>query len=134
MASPLSADGRDFVLGSGAGVVGFLFGLTLLAVAATDRVDLLDGTLAVVAFALAAFAFGVAGLYDNVALGVPKRGAAHLVSGAALVLALLAPYGESSLLFVVTAAVALLASGIYQLAIIIGFFESDEQPADELES
>lgn len=130
----LSADGRDFALGSGASVVGFLFGLALLAVAATRRIDLLDRPLVVVAFVSVAFAFGVVGLYDNVALGVPRRGAAHLVSGAALVLALLAPYGRSSMLFVLTASLSLLASASYQLALVVGLFEADEQPADELES
>ncbi|QSG08161.1 hypothetical protein [Halapricum desulfuricans] len=134
MASSLPADGRDLVFGTGAGVVGFLFGLALLVVGATGRIDLLDQSLAVVVLVVVAFAFGVAGLYDNVALGVPRRGAAHLVSGSAIVLALLAPYGESSRLFAVTAGLFLLAAGIYQLAIAVGVLESDQQPADELES
>ncbi|QSG13778.1 hypothetical protein [Halapricum desulfuricans] len=134
MAASLSADGRDFVLGIGAGVVGFLLGLVLVVVAATDGTELLGQGLTVVALATVALAFGVVGLYDNVALGMPKRGVAHLVSGTAVVLALLAPRGSPSLAFVAGAAVALLVSGTYQLALVTGAFESDEQPGEESDS
>jgi len=133
MASSESADRRDFILGVGAGVAGLLLGLVLVVVATTGKVELLGQGLVVVVFATIALGFGVVGLYDNVALGVPKRGVAHLVSGTAIVLALLAPRGSPSLAFVGGAAAALLVSGAYQLVIVIGVFESDEQPAEESE-
>lgn len=131
MASSLSADRREFVLGIGAGVVGFLLGLVLIAVAATDGTELLGEGLTVVAFAAIALGFGVVSLYDNVALGRPRRGVAHLVSGTAIVLALLAPRGSPSLGFVLVAAVALLASSTYQLVVVTGVFGSDEQSAEK---
>jgi len=134
MASSQSADRRDFILGIGAGVVGFLFGLALVVVAGTGSVELLGQGLTIAASATIALGFGVVGLYDNVALGVPKRGVAHLVSGTAIVLALLAPQGTPSLAFVVGAAIALLVSSTYQLALVTDVFEPDEQPTEESES
>lgn len=134
MASSQSADRRDFILEISAGIAGFLLGLVLVVVAATGATELLGHALIVVAFATIALGFGVVGLYDNVALGMPKRGVAHLVSGTAIVLALLAPRGSPSLAFVGGAAIALLVSGTYQLVIVTGVFESDEQPVEESES
>lgn len=133
MASTLSDSRRDLVLGAGAAVGGLLLGLALVGLVLTDSLEVLSGTLVVAVLVVGAFAYGIAGLYDIVALGIPKRGVGHLVTGAGIVLALLAPYGSSERLFVAAGAFAVLASGGYQLALVADLLSASEEPATELE-
>jgi len=133
MASTLPESRREFLLGVGAAVGSLVLGLALVGLVVTDSLELLSETLVVAVLVVSAFAYGVGGLYDIVALGIPKRGVAHLVTGAAIVLALLAPYGATEQLFVAAGALALLASGGYHAALAAGVLSATEEPAAELD-
>jgi hypothetical protein len=133
MASTLPDSRRELLLGIGAAAGSLILGLVLVGIAVTDRIGLLS-EIAVVAVLLACvFAYGIGGLYDIVARGIPQRGLAHLVTGAGIVLALLAPYGTPDRLFVATAALALLLGAGYHAAIGVDLLSATEEPAAELE-
>lgn len=133
MASTLPDSRRELLLGIVAAVGSLLLGLALTGIAVTDRPDLLSETLVVAVLLLCGFAYGVGGLYDIVAMGTPKRGVAQLVTGAGLVLALLAPYGDPASLFVVFAALSLLLSAGYHGALAADILSATEEPAADLE-
>lgn len=129
----IPVDSREFVLGSGAAGGSLVAGLALAGVVATGRVGVLESVPVVAVLLVGAFVYGIGGLYDIVALGIPKRGVAHLVTGAGLVLALLAPYGTSTQLFVVSGAIALVVSAGYHAALVADIFSATEEPAAELD-
>jgi len=133
MASTLPERRRELLLGVGAAVGSLVLGLALVGIVIADSLELLSGTLGVAVLVACAFVYGVGGLYDIVALGIPKRGVAHLVTGAGVVLALLAPYGATEQLFVATSAIALLASGGYHAALAADVLSATEEPAAELD-
>lgn len=134
MASTLPESRRELLLGVGAAVGSLLLGLALAGLVVTDALELLSAPLGLSVLVVCAFAYGIGGLYDIVALGIPKRGVAHLVTGAGVVLALLGPYGASEQLFVASGALAALLSGIYHAALAAGIFSASEELADDLES
>lgn len=134
MALSLTDDAHEVVLGSGAGFVSLLVGLALAGVVVTDRIALLEGTFVVSVLLVFGFLFGLAGLFDIVALGIPKRGVGHLVTAAGIVLALLAPYGEPTVGFVISGSLALLLSAAYQGALAVDLLQSAEEPAADLDS
>lgn len=127
-------DRREFLLGSGAAAGSLLVGILFAGVAVTGRIDAFQAPALALVLVLVALAYGIAGLYDIVALGIPKRGVAHLVSGAGIVLALLGPYGASSTLFVASGALALLVSASYHAALLTDVLSATEEPAADLES
>lgn len=133
MASTLPDGRRELLLGIVAAVGSLLLALALTGIAVTDRPDLLSATLVVAVLLLSGFAYGVGGLYAIVAMGAPKRGVTQLVSGAGLVLALLAPYGDPASLFVAFAALSLLLSAGYQGALAADVLSATEEPAADLE-
>lgn len=116
MGSTLPDDPRDIALGIGAGVCSLLLGIGLSAVAALDRVALLDQSAVVGALLALVLAFSVAGLYEITGRESTPPGAADLTIGAGIVLALLAPYGANPRAFVGVGALALLGSGVYHAA------------------
>lgn len=129
----ISDDPRDFALGLGAGILGLLLGLAFAAVAALDEVDVLDGSVLAGALIGVALAYGIAGLYEITARGVPRRGVADLIAGAGLILGLLAPHGSTPRLFVGTAALALFGSGVYHAALAADVVDVTEEPPVESE-
>lgn len=133
MALTFPDDTREIVLGTGAGAFSLLVGLVFLGVTVSGEIELLERTVPIAVLVVLALGYGVGGLYDIVAVGVPKRGAADLTVGAGIVLALLAPYGTSWGLFVTTAALVLVLAGLYHFALAADVFESTEELADELE-
>ena len=134
MASTLPDNRRELLLGIGAAAGSLVLGLALVGIAATDRIALLSEIAVVAVLLVCGFAYGIGGLDDIVARGIPKRGVAHLVIGAGIVLALLAPYGTPERLFVATAAVALLVGAGYHAALAVGLLSATEEPAAELDS
>lgn len=133
MDQTLADSRRDLALGLGAGSIALLLGLALAAVGALDSVSLLERPAVATVLLAFAIAAGVAGLYDIVALGLTRRGVAHLTAAAGLVLVLLGPYGTPAQAFVVTGAIALLASGAFQVAIVSNLVTVSEEPAVEME-
>lgn len=129
MAQTLPDDPQQLALGIGAGVLSFLLGLALIAVVVVDAVDVLAHPAVAGGLIGVVFAYGVAGLYELVARGVPRRGVADLFVSAGLVLALLAPYGDPARGFAATGAVALLVSAVYHGALVADLIATDEDPA-----
>ena len=133
MASTLPDSRRELLLGIGAAVGSLVLGLALAGIVVTDSLELLSVTPVVAVLVVSAFVYGIGGLYDIVALGIPKRGVGHLVTGAGIVLALLAPYGAPERLFVAGGALALLLSAGYHAALAADLLASSEEPAADLE-
>lgn len=127
-------DPRDFVLGASVGVTSLLIGLVLAAIAVVDRVDVLDVPVVVGGLIGVALAFGVVGFYDIVARGQTRHGTADLTSGAAVVLALLALYGNTPRWFVAVGSVVLVLSGVYLVARATGVTTGADEPATDVES
>lgn len=129
MALTLSDDPEELALGIGAGAISFLLGLALIGVLLFADVDVLEHPAIAGGLVGVVVAYGIAGLYDVVARGVPRRGVADLCVSAGLILTLMAPYGDPGLGFVVTGSVVLLASGVYHGALAANVIAVDEDPA-----
>jgi hypothetical protein len=130
----LTRDSEDLALGIGAGVLSFLLGLALIAVVVFGDVDVLEHPAVVGGIVGVIVAYGIAGLYEVVARGVPRRGVADLCVSAGLILTLLAPHGDPSRGFVATGAVALLAAAVYHGALAADLIAVDEDRAVGVES
>lgn len=130
----LTQNSEDLALGIGAGVLSFLLGLALIGVLVFADVSVLEHPAVAGGLVGVVVAYGIAGLYDVVARGVPRRGVADLCVAAGIMLTLLAPHGDPAQGFVATGAIALLASAVYHGALAADLIAVDEDPAVGVES